>query len=291
MSRPTPRVLIDDLVFPECPRWHDNRLWFVDMFGHRVMTADLDGTTEVVAEFDDRTGGLGFLPDDTPIVVLMEHRRIMRLEKDGRTSLHADLSAIPAENLNDMIVDDVGRAYVDCIKGRPADPTVDVGDCIVMVDPDGQYRIAAQGGLHRPNGLALTPDGRTLIAAELTMHRLTAFEIEDDGTLSNRRPFAPVPNELPDGICLDAEGAVWVASARTNRYVRVLPGGQITESVTVDEGKWTSACVLGGEDRRTLFMTAAKVPPIPRGGMKGNLHESVGSIMTVRVDVAGIGRP
>lgn len=291
LSTTEPRVLVEGLVFPEAPRWRDDKLWFVDMFGHRVMTVDLDGTSTLIAEFDDLTSGLGFLPDGTPLVVLMEGRRIMRLEPGGGTSVHADLSSIPALNLNDMVVNSDGRAYVDCIKGRPSDPTVDVGDCIVLVEANGEFRIAAEGGLHRPNGLAITADGKTLIAAELTMHRLTAFDIEGDGSLNRRRRFADVPNDLPDGICLDTEGAAWLGSARSNRFVRVRPGGVVTDTITVADGMWASACALGGSDRRTLFMTAATVPPNPRGGLKGNLHESLGAIMTAPVSVAGAGRP
>lgn len=291
MSHSQPRVLVDGLVFPESPRWRGNELWFADIFAHRVGIVDLDGKSRMVARFDGRTSGLGFLPDGTPIVVLMDERKIMRLEKAGTPSVHADLRSIPAENLNDMVVDSAGRAYVDCIKVRPSDPTVDAGDCLVLVEPNGEFRIAAEGNLDRPNGLAITGDGKTLITAELAKHRLTAFDIESNGSLTHRKLFADVPDDMPDGICLDSEGAVWLASPWTYRFVRVLPGGLVTDTIRLEEGHWATACALGGDDRRTLFMTTAKVPPDPRPGVKGNLYESLGSIMTCVVDVAGAGQP
>ena len=254
-------------------------------------TVDLDARVRTIARFDDRPSGLGFLPDGSPIVALMDGRQVMRVDGKGRSTAYADLRSIPAENLNDMIVDAAGRAYVDCIKNRPANSTADVGDCIVMLKPNGEFQVVAQGGLHRPNGLVLTRDGRTLIAAELPMHRLTAFDVGDDGSLTHGSTYAEVPDDLPDGICMDEEGAVWLASPWTRRFLRVLRGGQVTDSITLGERQWATACVLGGDDRRTLFMTTARVPADPRPGMNGNLYESIGAILTTTVAVAGSGLP
>jgi sugar lactone lactonase YvrE len=282
-------VLVDNLVFPESPRWRDDRLWFVDMFGQRVMTVDLEGHTTLVATFDDRPSGLGFLPDGTPIVVLMTKRQIVRMERGG-TSLHADLSAIPAEYLNDMVVGSSGRAYVDLL--RPPTPNRDrLGDhCIMVVEPDGQYDVAASGDLFRPNGLVISADGTTLIAAESVGHRLSAFNIDEDGLLSNRRVFAETGEDVPDGICMDEEGAVWIGSPTTNRFVRFRDGGEVAQIIDV-EGRWALACVLGGRDRRTLFMATSRVPLNPQPGMVGNLQDSKGFIETLVVDIAGAGIP
>jgi sugar lactone lactonase YvrE len=282
----TPTVLLDGIVFPESPRWHQDRLWFVDMFGGRVMTVDLNGRSEVIASFDDRPSGLGFLPNGSPIVVLMGQRRIVRLDNG---EVHADLSELGGEFLNDMVVDNHGRAYVDCLYPRP-DPTQDAGDSIVMVELNGSFRVVAKGGLFRPNGLVITPDGRNLVVAMGPIHSLMAYTVHDDGSLSDQRLYAGTKEEGIDGICLDAAGAVWIASPRTGHFVRVLPSGEFDQIVNV-EGKWATACMLGGHDRLTLFMTTAKVPENPKGGLGGNLHKSTGFIEVMQVNVPGAGLP
>src|SRR6266852_5709537 len=150
------KVLLDGLVFPESRRWFGDTLWFADMFGKRVMTVQMDGTAKVIAEFDDWTSGIGFLPDGSPIVVLMKSRKIVRLSTDGSPSLHADLTSLPADLLNDMVVDSTGRAYVDCLRRPVADSLNSArGDSIALVEPNGQSRILETGELIGPNGLAI----------------------------------------------------------------------------------------------------------------------------------------
>jgi len=270
------RVLLDGLTFPESPRWHDGKLWFSDMQAHRVMTVDLQGNAEVVVEIDDRPSGIGFLPDGTPLVVSADKRHVLRIE-NGRTTVHADLSSLAAEWLNDMVVDERGRAYVDVIT-HVAHPDVDEPiDRIACIEPDGSWRVAAEGVL-RPNGIVITADGTTLIHATTRWRRLTAWTIEADGQLSGPRLWADTKRWTPDGICLDAEGAIWIGGLSKEHFVRVLPSGEFDRTVEVP-GRWATACMLGGPNGRTLFMATAE-------------HEAGrGYIETLEVDVPGAGRP
>jgi sugar lactone lactonase YvrE len=258
---PAMRTIARDLVFSEGPRWHEGELWFSDMHGNAVLRTNLDGDVKVVAEVpDDRPSGLGWLPDGRLLFVAMEAQKLMRVEPNGAVVEHADMSGIAAGSVNDMIVAADGTAYVGDMgmflfrdEPGPRGP----GQTI-RVTPDGEVSCAADE-LMGPNGHILTEDGRTLIVAESRASRLTAFDVDTDGTLSNRRLFAelsPVedkPMAPPDGMCLDAEGAVWVAEVLGNRLLRVRDGGEITDTLTFD-GDVPVACVLGGEDRRTLLV-------------------------------------
>jgi sugar lactone lactonase YvrE len=204
-------VVVDGLTFAEAPRWRDGALYFSDFYSHRVLRVDIGGYVDVVVELPERPSGLGWRPDGTLLIVAMDSRRLMRLDGD-KASPVADLSAIATGPCNDMVVDGKGRAYVgnfgfDRHRGEPERTT-----CIARVDPDGRVTRAAEDLLF-PNGTVITPDGRTLIVAETFAHRLSAFDVAADGALSNRRVFAQVDGCFPDGICLDAEGAVWVADA------------------------------------------------------------------------------
>jgi sugar lactone lactonase YvrE len=183
---------------------------FVEIFGNRVLSTGFSGEVEVVAEYDDHTSGIGFLPDGTGIVVLMEQKEIIRIS-DG--AVHADLSSLGGEYLNDMVVDDTGRAWVDLVTGKS--PEAADGDAIVAVDLDGDFRIAARGGLMRPNGIAIARDRTTLISGMDPLKTLAAWTIGNDGTLVDRRVYAELGNEGIDGLCVDAESAVWVASRHT----------------------------------------------------------------------------
>jgi sugar lactone lactonase YvrE len=283
------RVLATGFAFPESPRWHDGLLWLSDIFGRKVVTVDLHGRSEVVRAFDDRPSGIGFLPDGSPIVVLMTEKQIVRIDTG---EIHADLREFDGEYLNDMVVDEQGRAYVDYSARPLAEHQVDGenGDAIILVEPNGDYRIAATGGLHMPNGLVLTPDSRTLIAAMPPLRQLMSFSVAADGTLGNPRLFADLAPEGVDGMCLDAAGAIWVASPRTSHFLRVLAGGEVTDVITV-EGRWAVACMLGGPDRRWLFMMTTRVPDNPVTGMKGNMHLARGSVEVVEVDIPGAGWP
>jgi sugar lactone lactonase YvrE len=284
MTRSAPSVLLDGLVFPECPRWHQDKLWFSDMGGRHVLTVDAEGRSEVKASVQ-RPAGLGFLPDGRLLMVSEADPFLRRLDLDGLHTV-ADLSSLGSVVLNDMVVDGQGRAYIgddafDMAAGTPPRP-----GRLILVNPEGFARVVAEG-LGFPNGMVITPDGKTLIVAETMGRCLTAFDVAADGSLTGRRLFADVGagGLMPDGICLDAQGAVWVASVATGEFVRVLEGGAVAQRIPVP-GKWAVACMLGGQDRRTFFLCTARTTPTDLGQGK-----SAGWIETVRVDVPGAGLP
>jgi sugar lactone lactonase YvrE len=275
-------VLVDGLSFPEAPRWRDGRLWFSDFYSHRVLAVDLAGRLETVVEVPRRPSGLGWTPDGTLLIVSMLDRRLLRLEGKRLVAV-ADLSALATGPCNDMVVDASGRAYVgnfgfDRHRGEPERST-----CLARVDPDGRVTRAAED-LRFPNGTVITPDGRTLIVAETLAHRLTAFDVDGRGDLSNRRVLTAIDGCFPDGICLDAEGAVWVADARSNRVLRVRADGTLDRTLrTGQQGAY--ACMLGGPDRRTLFVLTNT------GSGPAMADKTDGRIETYRVDVPGAGLP
>ena len=224
------------------------------MIGHNVTAVDLKGNAEVIAEFEDEPSGLGFLPDGSLLVVLRARKQLIRIHK-GRTDLYSDLAEFPCESLNDMVVDGRGRAYVDAVVRRPEPGTDDIGEAVLLVDERGNL-VGATHGVVNPNGLAITEDGEMLIVAETWRHKLTSFAIGPSGSLSDRQLFADLGEAAPDGICLDSEGAVWVGCPSTQRFLRVARGGKTLEAI--DTGTWWAvACVLGGADRRTLFLLTA----------------------------------
>jgi sugar lactone lactonase YvrE len=275
-------IVVDGLTFPEAPRWRDGRLWFSDFYTQRVLTVDPAGRLETVIEVPSRPSGLGWMPDGALLVVSMLDRRLLRVE-GGKPRVVADLSALATGPCNDMVVDAAGRAYVgnfgfDRHRGDPPRTT-----CIARVDPDGTVTRAADE-LSFPNGTVITPDGRTLIVAETLAHRLTAFDVAADGTLSNRRLFAALDSCFPDGICLDVEGAVWVADARTPRVLRVLDGGRIERTIPTG-ARFAFACMLGDHDRRTLYLCTST------GSGPAMADKRDGAIERVRVDVPGAGLP
>jgi sugar lactone lactonase YvrE len=275
--------LLDGLTFTEAPRWHDGRLWFSDFYTQRVIAVDPDGRAETMLEVPQRPSGLGWMPDGSLLVVSMLDRRLLRVE-NGSTRVHADLSAVATGPCNDMVVDASGRAYVgnfgyDRHKGEPPRTT-----CLARVDPDGRVTRAAED-LFFPNGTVITPDGRTMIVAETQGHRLTAFDVAPDGTLGNRRVWAPLDDAVfPDGICLDAEGAIWVSDARGLALLRVREGGKIDGTVSTGI-RYAFACMLGGADRQTLFVCTST------GSGPAMAEKRDGAIETVRVDVPGAGLP
>ena len=276
-------VLLDGLAFPEGPRWHDGRLWFSDMYDHWVLAVDLRGRAERIVEVPNQPSGLGWLPDGRMLVVSMLDRRLLRLERDRRLTEVANLSAVVRSQCNDMVVDDLGRAYIgnfgfDFAAGEPASPTD-----LVMIDADGSVRVVADG-LIFPNGSVITPDRRNLIVAETFASCLTAFDVEPDGGLARRRAFAQLDGTTPDGICLDAEGAVWFASPGGNEVIRVREGGTITDRISTD-GLSAFACMLGGVDRRTLFVCVSDWT-----GPK-TTRTRPGRILMVSVETPGAGLP
>jgi sugar lactone lactonase YvrE len=280
----TPSLLLRDLIFPEGPRWHDGRLYFSDMEAREVVAVDLDGRRETIAEVPAQPSGLGWLPDGRMVIVSMHDRKLLRRERDGRLVEVADLGGIATFHCNDMVVDEKGRAYVGNFGfdlyggGAPAMAK------LALVDPDGGVRVVADELLF-PNGMVLTPDGRTLIVAESGGLRLTAFDVaEADGSLSNRRVFAQL-GAPPDGICLDAEGCVWVAHPMTpGECVRVAEGGEVRARIAGgDHGVF--ACMLGGDDGRTLFLAESK-EHLDHAAVRGN-----GRIRVARVAAPHAGRP
>lgn len=271
-------VVAEGLAFPEGPRWRNGRLWFSDMHGGRVYAVDEAGAIETVVELDDAPSGLGWLPDGDLLVAAMRSRRLLRVGADGVRE-HADLSAWSRVAVNDMVVDAVGRAYVghfgyDIFAGDPVVPA-----SLLLVHPDGRVEVAAEDVIF-PNGCVLTADGRTMILAETFAHRLTAFDVARDGSLRNRRPFAVLTDgSRPDGIALDAEGAVWMASPPTREVLRILPDGSVDRRESAgDRGHY--ACALGGPDGRTLFVCTAEAPAPTEA-----VARRAGRIEALRVDV------
>ena len=288
----TARVLAGGLHFGEAPRWHDGVLWFSDFFDYAVKTVDLDGHIAVKLSMADRPSGLGWMPDGSMLIVSMTARALLRLDQ-GRLALHADLSEIATFHCNDMVVDAEGRAYVgnfgfdldaNEINGTLGEVLATHGGAtMARVDPDGSVHAAADG-LMFPNGTVITPDGRTMIVAESFADRLTAYDIGDDGSLSNRRLWADLGGRKPDGICLDADGAIWVANPVVNECFRVAEGGDILDVIETDNRCF--ACMLGGPDRRTLFMLTSRYSL----AVEAAVHRS-GNVLIADVDVPGVGLP
>jgi sugar lactone lactonase YvrE len=249
-------VWIRGLGFPEDPRWRDGLLWFSD-FGQRVVrTADAGGGLTERARVAARPSGLGWLPDGTLLIVSMDDRRVLRADAGGRLEQHADLSPFAEHPCNDMVVSARGDAYVGHMGfDLFARPRRVAPASLLIVRPDGSASVAADDLLF-PNGVVISPDGATMIVAETVGQRLTAFDVLPDGTLSGRRSFAELAGRSPDGICLDAEGAVWVADAASRECIRVTAGGKVTDVVTATQGCF--ACALGGADGRTLFLCTAE---------------------------------
>lgn len=276
-----PETLLDGLTFPEGPRWHDGRLWFSDFYNYRVVAVGLDGKAETMVTLKDCPSGLGWMPDGSLLVVSMNEKRLLR-QVNGRMALHADLSGIAGGPCNDMVVDTQGRAWVGNFgyeRFQGADPAPAK---LARVDPDGSVSAVADDMLF-PNGSVITPDGKRLIVGETMGNRLTSFAIGGDGGLSDRRVFAADPTLFPDGICLDAEGAIWVADPRGNRCVRVKEGVGIVDTIALP-GRNAYACMLGGPDRRTLFIcTAPGSGPTRAGATDGKIE-----IVTVAVPGAGL---
>ena len=271
-------VFVDGIGFGEGPRWHEGRLWFSDFYQHTVSTLDDRGARTVELEIDDRPSGLGWLPDGRLLVVAMDSRRVLRREHDGAVAVHADLSEIATAACNDMIVDDHGTAYVgnlgfDYTVGEPRRPAI-----LARIAADGTIAVAADD-LLIPNGTVITPDRTTMIVGETSRRCATAFTISADGTLRDRRLWADLGDVLPDGCTLDAEGAIWFADAGRPEILRVREGGEVTHRIEIGQPGY--ACMLGGDDGRTLFVLAAD-----------DAHGAgSATIRTLRVDVPHAGLP
>jgi sugar lactone lactonase YvrE len=283
-SRSDVQILLTGLVFGEQPRWHEDRLWFSDWGTQEVIAVDLEGNSEVVLRGPSFPLCVDWLPDGRLLVVSARDGLLLRREPDGSLVTHGDLgSASDPPAGNELVVDGRGNAYVngggfDLMAGDEFAPGV-----VTLVTPDGAARQVADG-LAFPNGMLVTPDS-TLIVGESYAKRLTAFDIGADGSLSNRRVWADLQDGIPDGICLDADNAVWYGDVPNKRCVRVAEGGEVLETIELDRGCF--ACALGGADRRTLFMMATEW-----NGPENMFSEPrTGQVLTVQAPAAGVGWP
>lgn len=280
---PTITTLMTGLVLGESPRWHGGRLWFSDWGAQQILAVDPSGASEVVARVASFPFCFDWRPDGSMLVVSSSTRTLLRSVDGGQLEPYVDLSRVSEKPWNDIVVDGRGNAYVDNIgfdfPGGEVGPGI-----IALVGVDGSVRQVADD-LAFPNGLAVTADNSTLIVAESYAGTLTAFDIAADGTLSGRRVWAEIPGSAPDGICIDAEGAVWYADVPNRRCARVREGGEVLQTVELDRGCF--ACMLGGTDRTTLFIVAAEWPA---AGQPGNA-ERTGQLCSVPVTAAGAGWP
>ncbi|MCR9276460.1 MAG: SMP-30/gluconolactonase/LRE family protein [Pseudomonadaceae bacterium] len=274
-------TLIEHLHFPEGPRWREGELFFSDMHAGRVVASTPDGSTRTVVETGDDPSGLGWLPAGEMLIVAMNRRAVLKF--DGRKlTVHADLSELASGICNDMVVDSQGQAYVgnfgfDLHNG--AEPSTAE---LICIDPDGSNPRIVADELMFPNGCVITPDGSTLVVAESFAGRLTAFDRDANGDLNNRRLWASLPDgAVPDGICLDSAGGIWVASPSSSEVLRVLEGGEITDRH--DTGRGAYACALG---ERTLYVLTASgsQPQFCR-------DNATACVETVQVDFPGAGYP
>jgi sugar lactone lactonase YvrE len=284
-------TLATGLYFGEGPRWHQGRLWFSDFHAHAVKSVDETGELRTELELDDQPSGLGWLPDGRLLVVAMRERAVKRLESSGLV-LHADISHLTAHLCNDMVVDGDGCAWVgnfgfDLDAELRARGLAVLSDHpvtnLVRVDPDGAVHLAARD-MHFPNGSVITPDGKTLIVAETLASCLTAFTIQADKSLAQRRVWAPLPGVAPDGICLNANGQVWVANAIGPEVLLVNAGGEIARRIATTQPCY--ACMLGGSDGKTLFAVTAAGSDADQARAA-----ATGKIETVRVESARAGWP
>ena len=267
--------LANGFCFGEGPRWFEGLLWFSDMLGEAVHTVDLQATLTTLPLAGHAPAGLGFRPDGSLLITSTESRKILRYDGESVDTV-ADLSDTVPANLGDMVVDDLGRAYV----GSQARE----GGVVVRVDPDSTVTVVVED-LDFPNGMVITPDGTKLIVAESTGRRLTSFTIEADGSLSNRRLFADGLDGPPDGIALYAEGGVWAAMTLAHQFERIIEGGTVTDRIDMDD-RFPIACALGGPERRTLFLlSSTDVYPERLLGTK------LSCLDATTVDVPGAGLP
>jgi sugar lactone lactonase YvrE len=268
------KVLMGGLGFGESPRWHEGRLWFCNWGMQEIIAVDATGNSEVMLRVETSLPfSIDWLPDGRLLLVSGRERLLLRQERDGSLVTHADLSGLTEGACNEIVVDGRGNIYVN---GGPG--------VIVLVRPDGSVQRVADG-ISFPNGMAVTADNKTLIIAESHGRRLTGFEIAEDGSLSQRRVWADLGSGAPDGICVDAEGAVWYADVPNRHCVRVREGGEVLQTVDLDRGCF--ACMLGGEEKKTLFIVAAEWHGFER------MMDGMGSgqLLSVEVGAAGVGWP
>ena len=271
-----PRVLMSGIAMGESPRWHQGRLWFADWGCGQIIAVDAAGHAEVMLDTQlDLPFSIDWLPDGRLLVVAGRASLVLRKEDDGSMVTHADLRHVSDLGWNEIVVDPHGRAYVN---GGPG--------IIAVVNADGSARQVADG-IAFPNGMALAPDNKTLIIAESHGKRLTAFDIDLDGSLSRRRVWADLVDGVPDGICIDADDAVWYADVPNKRCARVREGGEVLQTVMADRGCF--ACMLGGADGKTLYIVATEWRGMAQA--EAVAAERTGQILTVHAPAAAAGRP
>ncbi len=256
MTEPT--ILLTGVALGESPRWHDDRLWFADWGAQELIAMDASGRAEVIAAVPSFPFSIDWLPDGTLLIVSAADNAVLRLADDGTLTTHQDLSSLATTPWNEIVVDGRGNTYLNNIGFDFPDGEVTTG-IVGLLTADGIASVVADD-VSFPNGMVITPDNSTLIVAESYANRLTAFDIAPDGSLGNRRVWADLGDGVPDGLCLDDQGAIWYADVPNQRCVRVREGGEVLQTVPVDRGCF--ACMLGGSDGSTLFVTAARWPEV-----------------------------
>src|SRR5712691_1108057 len=277
---PEVRTLLTVLGFGESPRWHEGRLWFSNWGMQEVVAVGLDGKSEVIVRVPTAIPFcIDWLRDGRLLVVSGQEGLVLRGEPDGSLETHADLRGLSDKGWNEIVVDGRGNAYIN--GGGPGPSALGI---IALVSSDGAARQVADG-IAFPNGMAVMPDNSTLIIAESHGKKLTAFDIGADGGLSSRRVWADLGDGVPDGICIDVDNAVWYADVPNKRCVRVREGGEVLQTISVDRGCF--ACMLGGVDKRTLFIMAAEW----HGFAKMMDGLGTGQVLTVEAPARGVGWP
>jgi sugar lactone lactonase YvrE len=281
-----PQTLMTGLSFGESPRWHEGRLWVSDWGTREIIAVDLDGHREVMLRLNFPSFQaicIDWLPDGRLLIVSSAEGKILCRQPDGSVTTYADLRPLTDKGWNEIVVDNRGNAYLNGggfnLGSEPFAPGM-----IALVTPDGSVRQVANG-LAFPNGMAVTADNTTLIVAESYANQLTAFDIDTDGGLTNRRVWADLGDDVPDGICIDADNAVWYADVPNKHCVRVRQGGEVLQTVELDRGGF--ACMLGGTDRKTLFIVAREW----RGLENTADQERTGQVLTIHAPAAGAGKP
>jgi sugar lactone lactonase YvrE len=278
-------VVMNGLAFGESPRWHDDRLWFCNWGTGQIVAVDAEGNSQVMLTVPATLPySIDWLPDGRLVVVSGREGLMLRQEADGTLATHADLRDLSTSPWNEIVVDGRGNIYVNGGGPAPAPGQHFGPGTIVLIAPDGSVRQVADM-IAFANGMAVTPDNKTLIVAESHANRLTAFDIAADGSLANRRRWADLGNGFPDGICLDAEGAVWYADVPNRHCVRVREGGAMLDSVDADRGCF--ACMLGGADGKTLFIVAAEW----RGFEHMISDARTGQVLSIEASAPGAGWP
>jgi sugar lactone lactonase YvrE len=285
MADRTFATLADGGGFFEGPRWRDGRWWVSDFYRRTVFAIEPDGTTEEVLAVEAQPSGLGWMPDGSMLVVSMKDRRVLRRSPDGTVATHADIDEHCGGHANDIVVNARGHAYVGNFGFDIMGGATPCNARLVHIAPDGGVHVAADD-LAFPNGSVITPDGSTLVVGETMGGRYTAFTIGDDGALADRRVWATIDGVTPDGCTLDDEGCIWAADALGHRLVRVAEDTGVVDEIPAPDGLGIYACMLGGDDGRTLLACAA---PDFFEANRASAREAV--LFTATVDVPHAGLP